>query len=122
MSTAIVYYSKHHENTKKLVDAIKEAHPDIKTIDITENRVVDLSQYTRIGIASGIYYEKFNKDLTDYVREQLPHAKKVFGLFTYGNYSSRYTKEIRSIAEKKAANGRENMVARASIPSDHSSW
>ncbi len=101
MSTAIVYYSRHHENTKKLIDAIKEAHPDIKTIDITENRVVDLSQYTRIGIASGIYYGKFNKDLTEYSREQLPHAKKVFALFTYGNYSSRYTKEIRSLAEEK---------------------
>jgi menaquinone-dependent protoporphyrinogen IX oxidase len=71
MSTAIVYYSKHHENTKKLVDAIKEAHPDVKTIDITENRVMDLSQYTRIGIASGIYASKFALSLMEYLKEKI---------------------------------------------------
>ena len=94
MSTAIIYYSRHHENTKKLVDAIKKANPEIKTIDFTENRVVDLNQYTHIGIASGIYFGKFNKELTEYIKKNLPHAKKAFGIFTYGNYSDKYTKEI----------------------------
>ena len=75
MSTAIIYYSRHHENTKKLVDAIKVANPEIKTIDFTENRVVDLSQYTHIGIASGIYFGKFNKELTEYIKKNLPHVK-----------------------------------------------
>ena len=101
MSTAIIYYSRHHENTKKLVDAIKKANPEIKTIDFTENRVVDLSQYTHIGIASGIYFGKFNKELTEYIKKNLLHVKKVFGIFTCGNYSDKYAKEIKAIAEEK---------------------
>ena len=30
MSTAIIYYSEHHGNTKKLLDAIKAADPAVK--------------------------------------------------------------------------------------------
>ena len=101
MSTAIVYYSQHHENTKKLIDAIKEAHPDIKLIDTTRTKVEDLEPYDTIGIASGIYFGKFNKDLTEYVRNKLPHAVKVFGLYTCGNRMDTYTKENREIAEAK---------------------
>ena len=101
MPTAIIYYSKHHGNTKKLVDAIKEAHPEVKTIDITENRIEDISQYDRIGIASGIYFGKVNKDLIEYIKKDLPHAISVFALYTYGNKSDKYTKELKAIAEEK---------------------
>ena len=101
MPTAIIYYSKHHGNTKKLVDAIKEAHPEVKTIDITENRIEDLSQYDRIGIASGIYFGKVNKELIEYIKKDLPHAISVFALYTYGNKSDKYTKELKAIAEEK---------------------
>ena len=69
MSTAIVYYSQHHGNTKKLLDAIKEYDPEIKLIDTTKTKVEDLSPYDRIGIASGIYFGKFNKDLTEYIKK-----------------------------------------------------
>ena len=101
MSTAIVYYSQHHGNTKKLLDAIKEYDPEIKLIDTTKTKVEDLSPYDRIGIASGIYFGKFNKDLTEYIKKSLPHAIKVFGIYTCGNPSDRYTKEIKSIVNEK---------------------
>ena len=101
MSTAIVYYSQHHGNTKKLLDAIKEYDPDIKLIDTTKTKVEDLSPYDRIGIASGIYFGKFNKDLTEYIKKSLPNAIKVFGIYTCGNPSDRYTKEIKSIVNEK---------------------
>ena len=101
MPTAIIYYSKQHGTTKKLIDAIKEAHPEVKTIDITENRIEDLSQYDRIGIASGIYFGKVNKDLIEYIKKALPHAISVFALYTYGNKSDKYTKELKAIAEEK---------------------
>ena len=101
MSTAIVYYSQHHENTKKLIDAIKEAHPDIKLIDIVRTKVEELQTYDTIGIASGIYFGRFNKDLTEYVRNRLPHAIRTFGIYTCGNGSDKYTKEVREIAESK---------------------
>lgn len=34
MRTIILYASRHHGNTKKLVDAIVEAHPEIDTLDL----------------------------------------------------------------------------------------
>lgn len=55
MKTAIVYYSKHHGNTKKLIDAIAAADSTVSLIDVTENPDADLSGYDRIGFASGIY-------------------------------------------------------------------
>ena len=54
MKTAIVYYSKHHGNTKKLLDAIAEKHP-VTLIDVTKQPDADLSGYDRVGFASGIY-------------------------------------------------------------------
>lgn len=32
MKTAIIFYSQHHKNTGKLVDAIKGADPEVKLI------------------------------------------------------------------------------------------
>lgn len=46
MKTAVVYYSKHHGNTKKLLDVIVKKH-DITLIDITESPVDDLSEFDR---------------------------------------------------------------------------
>ena len=34
MKTAILYVSKHHGNTKRLVDAIANAHDDVDVIDV----------------------------------------------------------------------------------------
>ncbi len=101
MSTAIAYYSQHHGNTKKLLDAIKEADPDVKLIDITKTKVEELDSYDMIGIASGVYFGKFNKDLTEYIRNKLLHAKKVFAIFTAGIVSDKYTREVRAIASEK---------------------
>ncbi len=40
MKTAVVYYSKHHGNTKKLLDAIKSAFSDeITLFDATKRRL-----------------------------------------------------------------------------------
>ena len=101
MTTAIIYYSKHHGNTKKLVDAIKKAHPEVKTIDITENRVEDLSQYERIGIASGIYAGKFASGLMEYLKEKMPTGKKVFLLYTYAMKMGHYAKDIKALLDEK---------------------
>ena len=43
MKTAIIYYSKHHGNTRKLVDAIKAADSSVTLVDITESDSTDLS-------------------------------------------------------------------------------
>ena len=44
MKTAIVYYSQHHGNTKKLLDAIAEKH-DVTLIDVVRDKDVDISEY-----------------------------------------------------------------------------
>lgn len=101
MSTAIAVYSKHHGNTCKLVDAIKNAYPDIKVIDVTENKIADLSKYDAIGVASGIYAGRFNSELREYLREKLLGDKKVFAIYTYAKKMGNYAKDIRALVEEK---------------------
>ena len=49
MQTAIVYYSKHHGNTKKLLDAIAQQW-DVALIDAAGNPNPDLSAYDLIAL------------------------------------------------------------------------
>ena len=83
MKTAIIYYSRHHGNTKKLLDAIAAAG-DVTLIDATETKEADLSGYDLIGFASGIYYGKFHQTVTDLAKSCLPSGKKTFVVATYG--------------------------------------
>ena len=52
MKTAIVYYSKHHGNTKKLLDAIAE-QAEVTLIDVLNAENTDLSEFDLVGFASG---------------------------------------------------------------------
>lgn len=102
MKTAIVYYSKHHENTRQLLDAI--AHDSrVTLIDVTKNHEADLSKYDMIGFASGIYYSKFQKEVLRFAEQFLPEHAKVFLHYTYGMKREGYTKAIAEIAGKKNA-------------------
>ena len=99
MKTIILYYSKHHQNTKKLLNAIQEKY-DVQLLDITETPVPDLEDYDRIGFASGIYYSKFHKDLIRIAKEKLPERKEVFFISTCIALKGTYTDSIRKEAEK----------------------
>lgn len=98
--TAIVYYSTHHGNTKKLLDAIAAAN-DVTLIDVTQKPTTDLTCFDRIGFASGIYYSSFAKPLLNYAGAYLPEGKDVFFLSTQGNPVGRYFGSIRKIAKEK---------------------
>ena len=100
MSTAIVYYSKHHSNTKKLLDAIAEKHP-VTLIDVTAQPDADLSGYERIGFASGIYYSAFAKQIISFANAHLPERKDVFYIYTHGAPKGDFLKAMREIADKK---------------------
>lgn len=102
MKTAIIYYSKHHGNTKKLLDAIAVKH-DVVLIDVNAKPTVNLNSYDRIGFASGIYYSKFHKTLLKFAEENLPDNKPVFFLYTYGAEKKGYTDAIAEIAKRKKA-------------------
>ena len=100
MKTAIVYYSKHHGNTKKLLDAIA-AENEVTLMDVTAQPAADLADYDRIGFASGIYYTSFAKQLLAYAEEHLPEGKDVFYIYTHGAPKGDFLKAIREIAAKK---------------------
>lgn len=92
MKIAIVYYSRHHANTKKLIDAIARAH-HVTLIDAVEQPNADLSHYEMVGFASGIYYSKFHKSVLS-LAKTLPSGMPVFFLYTYGAKKDGYTKAI----------------------------
>lgn len=101
MKTAVVYYSKHHGNTKKLLDAIAADH-ELTLIDVTATPHPDLSGYDRVGFASGIYYSKFQKAVLA-AADGLPKGCPVFFLYTYGAEKAGYTKAIREATARREA-------------------
>ena len=100
MKTAIVYYSRHHGNTRKLLDAIAERHP-VTLIDVTERPDADLSGYDRIGFASGIYYSAFARQVIAFAKERLPEGKDVFFIYTHGAPGGSFLKGIRAVTGAK---------------------
>ena len=104
MKTAILYYSKHHGNTRKLVDAIKAADDTVTLIDITKSDNPDLSEFDLIGIASGIYAANFSNEIRSYTEDHLPKGKKVFFLYTSSLNLPSFTNSIRKITDAKMAN------------------
>ena len=75
MKTAIVFYSQHHGNTKKLLDAIA-AQEELTLIDVVDGKVVDLADFDCVGFASGIYFASFAKQILDYAEKyrNLPYV------------------------------------------------
>ena len=102
MKTAIVYYSKHHGNTKKVIDAIAE-NKDVALIHAVEAEGADLSEYDLIGFASGIYYSKFHQSVLKFAERHLPENKKVFFLYTCGAKKAGDTKAIQAAVSQKSA-------------------
>ena len=100
MKTAIIYYSEHHGNTKKLLDAIAAQH-EVTLVNVTKEPAADLSAYDRIGLASGIYYGGFAKQLMAWARDHLPEGKEVFFIYTHGAPKGNFLGAVRAAAEQK---------------------
>lgn len=101
MKTAIVYYSQHHGNTKKLVEAIAHRY-EVTLINVVENNSADLTGYDCIGFASGIYFSSFAKQVLTFAEKYLPENKNVFFMNTCGFHSPvLYFDAIRKIAKVK---------------------
>lgn len=94
MKTAIIYYSKHHGNTKKLLETIK-AENEVALFDIAKGANINPDEYDCIGFASGIYYSKFHKSILKYAKDSFPNDKKTFFIYTYGAEKKGYTNAIR---------------------------
>lgn len=101
MKTAIVYYSKHHGNTKKLINAIAAADLSVVLINVTAQPDTDLSGYDRIGFASGIYFSAFAKQMIAIADAHLPESKDIFYVYTHGAPKGDFLKAMREIAARK---------------------
>lgn len=101
MKTAVVYSSRHHGNTRKVLDAIAARYP-LTLIDAENGSQADLSGYDLIGFASGIYYSKFHTSVLEFARSRLPDGKNIFFLYTCGAGKGDYTGSIREAAESHA--------------------
>ena len=66
MRTAIVYYSAHHGNTRRLAEAIAQGR-DVTLIDALAAKSADLIGYDLIGFASGIYFGKFHQSVVEFI-------------------------------------------------------
>ncbi len=99
--TAIVYYSAHHGNTKRLLDAIKQEDLSITLLDVTRTPFFDLKDYDRVGVASGIYYSDFAKEIYQFLENNLPEHKQVFAIYTAGILRKDYCRDIKIVTEHK---------------------
>ena len=100
MKTAICYYSRHHGNTRKVLEAMA-GEGNVDLINVTTRQVVRLEEYDCIGFASGIYYGSFHQSVVDFARQYLPQGKPVFFVSTSGSGRGDGTAELRKIAREK---------------------
>ena len=100
MKLAIIYASVHHRNTLKLLEAIKAKYQEIELFDATKVVLKDLMSYDVIGVASGIYFNKFHKSIDPFLENNLPEHKKVFLMYTSGAAVD-FGKDIIPIIQKK---------------------
>lgn len=100
MKTVICYESTHHENTKKLVEAIA-ARYEVDLIDVTETKSANLSEYELVGFASGIAFGRVYRDIASFAANWMPRESKVFLLYTCGKDKPGYTEELEQTAHSK---------------------
>ncbi len=101
MKSIIIYESTHHENTKKLVDAIAKKY-NVETVSIENADGVDLSEYDIVDLAAGIAFGKFYKRMEEFAAK-IPSGSRVFLLYTCGNPSGGYVKSITRTLESNGA-------------------
>jgi flavodoxin len=100
MKTAVCYYSRHHGNTRRVLDAMAlEGEMDL--LDVTSRQAVHLEDYDCIGFASGIYGFAFHEAVAEFARQYLPQGKPVFFVCTYGLYKGTGAKALAEISKEK---------------------
>ena len=101
MSTLIIYYSKHHENTQKVAEAIA----DSIGADVLNYEFVDpdnISKYQLIGFGSGIYHGEPGKELIEFINELKNIGdKKAFVFTTSGQGTANYNYYLTQLLHEK---------------------
>ncbi|MCI5683531.1 MAG: flavodoxin [Clostridiales bacterium] len=100
MKTAIIYASKHHKNTEKLVLAIAAAH-DVALFDAEKDSIPSLDEYDCIGFASGIAYGKFYPSVSAAAEKYMTAGKKIFFLYTCGSHNRDMARVLKFLGEER---------------------
>ena len=101
MKTAVCYYSRHHGNTLKVLQAMA-AEGSMDLIDVTTRQAVRLDDYDCIGFASGIYAFDFQKSVVAFARQYLPQGKPVFFVYTYGGAKGGGPRDVAELARERS--------------------
>ena len=97
--TVIIYYSIHHQNTRKVLDAVK-AECNVALVNIESTKTLDLSKYKTVAFASGIYFAKICEQLSEFVADNKKELmnKDTFIITTAGSSGKkgvkRFTNEL----------------------------
>lgn len=98
--TAIVYYSAHHGNTKKLLENIdKEFSVDL--FDVKTAEAEGLRSYEVIGLASGIYAGGMQRRILKFIKTGITAQQEAFIVYTAGIQSVRFGKKPAAMLKKK---------------------
>jgi flavodoxin len=82
-SSAIVYASVHHENTRRIAEAMAEQlQADLFNVDEAEG--VDFRNYQLVGLGSGIYFGRHHHSLRRFVDTWQLKPERVFLFSTAG--------------------------------------
>ena len=100
--TVILYASVHHQNTLKLVRAVAERiHAD--TVDLLKDARPDLTGYSCVFLASGIYFNTLHRSLLDFIGRTAFDGKKVCILYTCGLRYRDYAKPAARLLARQGA-------------------
>ena len=97
MKTIICYSSRHHGNTRKMVEAMAREGELIAAAP----RDFQLEDCGCIGLASGIYFGKFPPSVLDWARRHLPQGKPVSFVCTYGSGQGSGTQALQALAAER---------------------
>ena len=82
---AVIYVSKHHGNTEKLLKGIDSRMADrLELIPLSEAENRDFSDYDMIGLASGIYGFELDPGLTSFALSCGSLPEEIFIIYTSG--------------------------------------
>lgn len=99
----IFFYSIHHGNTKKIVEAIA-AHLPVRLVSVPVREEVDLSEYDLVGFASGIYMSALGKPVISLMNSlEGISGKDCFTIYTCGAPKGDYNSEVQAQLLEKGA-------------------
>ncbi len=101
MKTAMIYSSSHHMNTKKVLEEIAAKLP-VDLVPVAKAAETDLTGYSLLGFASGIYKADFAPRLTEFMREyRFGKDQKAFLIHTSGVLNKNYGSGEKKLLEEK---------------------